>query len=192
MTTKIMQFFRLVNMLDIVELDDENVWKIIKETRKSFLFEHTHIDCEGINNNILLDINYIKQNIHNLEEELKLNITSTPAKHVSAETLETAAKMFIYLNNCPPKYLSLISNILKSEKPKDIILALSSIMVTTKNFQKIVTAKVFSKTMETLKLKHFEVVQINTKRKCYNKKGIFDNCTSQIDDSETLRILGFS
>ena len=38
-------FFRLVNMLDMAQVDQKNVWKIVKQIRKSFLSQNTEPEC---------------------------------------------------------------------------------------------------------------------------------------------------
>ena len=101
--------FRLVNMLDMTTVDKENVWKIVKQTRKSFLSKHSDPVCKLA----LLHHNYIKNNINALEENLKLNVTSTPNEATSDTTLKTAAQAYTYLNFCPPKQLSLLQNSIK-------------------------------------------------------------------------------
>ena len=84
-------------MLDTTKV--ENVWKIVKKTRLSFLSEHSDPDCN--NDKTLLSDTIIQENINNLAAELNLNTTSTPNEIVSNETLKSAVEMFTYLNYCP-------------------------------------------------------------------------------------------
>ena len=111
----------------MAQLDHENIWRITKLVRNSFLDEDHKRDC--IKN--IITSNYIKENIDNFAEELKLKPSPIPNDNVSSEALEIAADIFTYLNFCPPKLIFLIKHILEAEKPKDIILAFTSIMKTS-------------------------------------------------------------
>ena len=179
-------------MLDIVELDLDNVWKILKGTRKTFVSKLTDADCQHMNTyvSLLLSEKNIKQNIDDVEKKLGINVSFAMNKNVSGKVLKTAVKMFTYLSFCPPKYLILVSNILKMEPPKNIILALTSMKMTTHNLEKLATVQILAKVMESLGLKQFEEIQIISKRICHNKNGTFGNCASQrvVDNP---KVLGF-
>ena len=123
--------------------------------------------------------------------ELKLNTTSVPHENVSYKTLQTAAEMFTYLNYCPsliPKHFLFYAELLKTGTPREITLALTSIIKTVKdaNINKQ-TIKNFRKWMESLRLLDFENIQILTKGKCYTNEN-FENCKQKINETnkETL------
>ena len=94
------------------------------------------------------------------------------------------------MNYCPPKLIQLIIPIFKTGTPKDIILALTSII---RNPLKIVnhsSRKILIKVMETFKLDQYEKIQIFTKGKCYTN-GIFGKCTRKKEFSkEDLKLFG--
>ena len=177
--------FRLVNLLDVAQLDHENIWRITKLVRNSFLDEDHKRDC--IKN--IITSNYIKENIDNFAEELKLKPSPIPNDNVSSEALEIAADIFTYLNFCPPKLIFLIKHILEAEKPKDIILAFTSIMKTSDKKVKESSMKIFLKIMESFKLKQHEKVQRITKGKCFIN-GTFGNCTNTDFSEDDLKSLG--
>ena len=79
----------------MTNLDQENVWKIVKEKRKSLLSQISDPECQE--SDTLLSDSYIKGNVDTIEEKLKLNTTITPNKNVSYGTLQFAADIFIYL-----------------------------------------------------------------------------------------------
>ena len=83
----------------MAQLDQENIWKIVKKIRKSFLSKHSNPICEDY---IGLTANYIIENIDHLSEELKLSPSSIPRENVSHQTFETAGEIYAYLNYCPP------------------------------------------------------------------------------------------
>ena len=83
----------------MTKIDQENVWKIIKKLRMSFLSEYPDIDCYS-SYSLLAEKN-IQDNINSIASELQLNITSTVNQNVSYKTLQTAGDMFTYLNYCP-------------------------------------------------------------------------------------------
>ena len=106
-------------MLDITELDLENVWKIVKKTRLSFLSEHSNPDC-NYQKTLLSDV-IIQENINNLDAELNLKTTSTPNKNVSDRTLKASVEIFTYLNYCPQslnKIFSFIKYLFEIGTPK--------------------------------------------------------------------------
>ena len=117
-------------MLDITKVEEENVWKIVKKTRRSFLVENPDPYCQD--DDTLVFEKIIQENINSLEKELKLNTSLTPNKNVSFKTLETAGEMFTYLNFCPPKYLRMITYLFRTGTPKEIIFGLTSIVKTSK------------------------------------------------------------
>ena len=82
------------------QFDQENVWKIVKETRKSFLSQHKNPEC--LDDGTLLSDNSIKDNIDTVEKKLKLSPIYSPNKKVSGNTLEDAVNVYTYLNYCPP------------------------------------------------------------------------------------------
>ena len=81
--------------MDVTQESEQNIWKIVKETRKSFLNEHFDIVCHY--ENPLIPDNFITDNTVSIEEKLKLNLSSTINRNVSYKTLQTAANMFTYL-----------------------------------------------------------------------------------------------
>ena len=176
-------------------LDLENVWKIVKETRKSFLFEakESLSACQFNSNPLLLSPKVIQENHNKVEKELGMNAETTSYENVSERTLETAAEMFTYLNQCPQehKLLSFYKDLFKSASPKDIILALTSIMKTTNNLEKEKSVNIFRKVMESINLLNYEDLQIIIKGNCYNANGTFNNCSNK-KNLINKKILNFS
>ena len=178
--------FRIVNMLDKTKLDEETIWKIVQDIRKSFLSEYTEPQCQyndGKEDKILLSNNNIKNNIKNLEKKLEQSQAYTENRNVSDETLQKAAKMFTFLNHCPPKLLSFLENLFTTGRAKDMILGISNAKNTFESYVKQSSSKILIKLMETLKLKQFEKIQIITKGKCYNKNISFDNCEKTLNST---------
>ena len=136
------------------------------------------------------------KNINSLAEKLNVNATSTPKDNISRETLETAGAIFTYLNYCPPKkLLPLILNLLRTETPKNIIMALTSIKETKdeskKNIVKKIAINILRKVMESLHLTTYEKIQIFTKRKCY-VQDTFSDCKKENNyTNEDIRLLGW-
>ena len=187
---------RLANMLDMTQLDLENVWKLVKTIRKAFLSHKLRskkkdVDCDRDDayNNLLVEY-FIKMNIDSLAEKLQLNPTSVPNENVSYKTLETAGEIFTYLNYCPDKLESIITNVLENETPKDIILAFTSILKSSTNSIKQSMRNILSKVMESFKLDTYEKIQVLTKGKCYTND-TFSRCTSKMNfSSEEISQLG--
>ena len=92
---------RFVNLLHTTEIDDENLWTIVKEIRKSFLIVRKgNIDCSS--NQLVWDMK-IEENVKSLEKRLGLNISDNHIEYISDKTLQTSLEMFTYLNYCPPQ-----------------------------------------------------------------------------------------
>ena len=168
----------------MAKLDHENIWRIAKFVRKSVLYEMPSPKCESV----LLSDDDVKSNIDYFAKELKLDPSSIPNNRVSYQTLEVAGEVFTYLNYCPPNLIPLITHILKTETPKDIILAFTSIMKTSDRRVRESSKEIFLKIMESFKLKQYEKIQRITKGKCYTN-GKFRNCTSNLNE-EDLKLYG--
>jgi len=182
------EFVRFVNMLKMTKLDKDNIWKIVKKTRLSFLLTNPDQDCSG---ELLSDGN-IQYNINNLAEKLKLDKRQNT--NVSNKIIfKTAAEMFLYLNFCPslmPKFILLQSYLFGSGTPTEIILALASLMKTSQNVdEKRYIIEVFGKLMESLNLESYKIVQSITKWKCYSNS-TFGNCTN-IDSNKSSNTTNF-
>ena len=182
-------------MLDTTELDLEQVWKLLKETRKSFLSmskQKTWEDQFCVSGDQPLNVEYITNNVKSFAEKLKLNTSSTPIKNVSYKTLETAGEMFTYLNYCPPELELFTSYIFGNETPKNMILALIHFMKTSQNSEKESARRILLRVMEALDLHTYENIQMVTKGKCYIND-TFVKCTKNKNVSEEdIRILGLS
>ena len=178
-------------MLDTTKLKFEEVWKIVKSIRKSFLTEHTNPKCDDGSHEKLLDIDFIQKNTKRLAEELKLNASYLINENLSdRKTLQTASEMFIYLNYCPDKLFYLIKHVLETGTTKDIILAFTNIMKFPTKLVKETTMKIFLKVMKSLNLNHYEKIQIISKGKCF-LNGTFDECKNQWDfDEKVLHDIG--
>ena len=98
--------------------------------------------------------------------KLKLNPTYVRNKSVSDKISKTAAEMFTYLNFCPNKLQYFPKHLFHSGTPKEIILAMTSIMKTSQNAAKEAATEIITLTMESLGLNHFEEIQMITKGKC--------------------------
>ena len=150
-------------MLDMTLFDQKNIWKFVRQTRKEFLYQQPELEC--LNQNILLSDSKIDENVNTLAEKLKVNTTSTPKESVSDEILDTAVKIFTYLNHCPPKIMLFMANLVKSTSTKGIILALTNVMKTSKYNEKELTTKVFFRLLKRLSLEHYKKIQTISKRK---------------------------
>ena len=179
--------FRLVNLLQTKEIDKGNVWKIVKETRKSFLYYYSNSLC----NNVLLLDYIITENIKRIYEKLHLKPTTSPSKNITKDTLKTAAEMFTYLNYCPPKQLiSFYANLFHNASPKEIIQALTSIRMASQNAAKEISFKIFRRVKENLKFIG-EKIHMVTTGKCFNN-GTYGKCNRKKDIiKKDMKILGF-
>ena len=152
----------------------------MKETRKIFLSKHDSPECQGFHE--LIWNTYIKESIETLKKNLELNTNSIPNKQLTLEHFQTLSKMFTYLSFCPEKQENLYTFIEKinSESPKNILLALASIMKAAKNACKKSSNKIFIKTMEVFGLSNYKKINVlTTEERCKDLK-------SCIETSKTL------
>ena len=83
--------------------------------------------------------------------------------------LETAAKMFTFLNQCPVyDYNSLFEHILKTSSPKQILIALINILKTSKNAYHKSALKIFYESLKVMNLCEFKVTEIHNFYSCAN------------------------
>ena len=186
-------------MLNLAQLDQVKIWKIVKETRKSFLSANIDPDCQfevynfdtynnmiDMGNYSVLNIYDIEAELNELEKKLKLNQTKTSTQNVSDETLQIGAEIFIYLSFCPnifKKYISFVEHVLRSDTPRDVILSLENIMKSSQIALKQSSVLIFMKVMEKFRLKMYEEIQIITNRRCYNEKGNVDDCKKRTNQT---------
>ena len=116
--------------------DIDNIWKIIKQVRKSFLSRNYDPKCQEHDNQIAEDD--IKANVDNVEENLITKSTDYDShENITDEILQIGAEMFTYLNFCPPKKLIKLCKELLLQRPmKDIILAMTNIIKLRRNATK--------------------------------------------------------
>ena len=169
-------------MLDKVQLDQEKIWKIVRQIRKSFLSQLKNPKCQ--NGETLLPDTYIKDNIDVVEETFKQHIEIKPKKSLSHETLQFAANLFTYLSYCPTKDFYVLS-VIKSESAKNILLALISMMKTSKNAGIKTSTEIFTKAMEMFQLISYKDMD------AINKEKGFDDWRNDLKHhNERLKVLG--
>ena len=117
-------------------------------------------------------------------EKLKLNTTYSTNIKVSDKILQTAAHMFTYLNFCPTaeaRTLTIfLQNLFTSRSAKNILLALTSMMKSSENAEKISSTKIFTKAMEIFKLSVYRDIDVITKEKNINEIKNFDESIKTI------------
>ena len=160
--------------------------------QNKFLKDYGFDEMPMMSDGILIPSQEIQKNNEYLAKELDLPLSYTPHEKVKDEILQTAAKMFTFLNYCPDKFESLISHIIKTGRPQEMILALTSTNKSSRKVVKKSSIKIFQKLMENLNLRTYEKIQIITKQKCFIND-IFDTCTKKmVYSDEELEFLGLS
>ena len=84
-------------MLHMIETDQESVWKVVKETRKSLL-KKDKLNC--MRDNTVLSYDNFRENLNIVAQNLNVNktIEDQPLSNITQESLEPAFQMFTYLN----------------------------------------------------------------------------------------------
>ena len=110
------------------------VWSIVEEIRKEFLSKNFDYDSCRFN---MISFEDIQNNMKLLLKKLSLdNIPMAPFTNVTEETFQTATKLFIYLNYCPPGIITFYKNLFETQSPKETLLALTSILKSSSTIAK--------------------------------------------------------
>ena len=149
--------YRLVNLL--TQYDYATVWKTARETRKINMLKNPKTECQS-DEEVLVSDNYIEENIKTLEEKKCSQMRQNRKRKINQDILETSAKIFTYLNFCPPfLLLSLYQDLFKNAKAKNIYLALISIIKQTQNGERESAILVFKKVTETLGMMNYHFIE---------------------------------
>ena len=130
----------------------------MKERRKIFLSNNPEPDCQGYNDQqLMLSKRTIEENINAVQKKLPVNNSTLALNNVTTETLQTAAEIFIYLTYCPKiTLIQFYKQLLEHDSPKEIILALTSIIKKSTDAPiKDTSIKIFSKAMRIFKLNSY-------------------------------------
>ena len=126
----------------------------------------------------MLKSNIIENITDAIEQSQSISFT-TEYENVTQETLETAGKMFTYLGFCPPDTHKFYKDLFTEETPKNIILAMISMLKTTRNANRISSEQIFLNVAEKLKINnHYRNI----------KDLIYANCTTSCN--EITNVLG--
>ena len=179
--------------------DIDNIWKIIKQVRKSFLSDGDDTECKNYDNQIAEDD--IKANVDNVEENLDTKSTDYDShdydyddyehdshENITDDILQIGVEMFTYLNFCPPKKLiKFYKELLLQGSTKEIILAMTNIMKTRRNSEKSTSTKIWSRITKKLKYLKYKKIDLFTLRKINHFTN--PNCSNQ-SCSEEIESLG--
>ena len=134
------------------------MWKIVEERRKLLLSKDSEPECQDTNT--LLTENLIQENSNYIESKIILN-QNTTVQNVTIPTgiFKSAAEIFTYLNYCPPKLYFFMKGLLKTDSPTSIILALTSIIKSSRNAAKESSIEIFLKAMNDFKLNTYEDIE---------------------------------
>ena len=171
----------------MTKFEQQNVWKIVNETRRMFVSTKTKIECQE-SDTFLSDI-FMKDIIDILEERLIGNktILDEPQNNISLNTLEFSAKIYIYLNFCPPKLNYFLKDATLHSSPKYILVALTRIMKMSQNAAKKSSRKILTKAMKIFKLENYKSIDTITRQQGF--KGCAMNSNSSCKDLGLNHIL---
>ena len=155
--------------MDEAQTDHEKVWNVVKELRKKFLkfSDDSTFDNEmtcSYRSNLLSDMT-ITANNRIIEEKLGLKsktFPAAPSENVNSTTLQLAAEMFIYMNNCPLseyyQYIKIYGNLLQNESPLNIVLGMTDIIKQSQNAAKEASINIFNNAMKRFGLQKFVIL----------------------------------
>ena len=161
---------------------------IVRQVRNDFLIKNGDLECHIDWDNKISE-EYIKTNIDRVEIYLtKDSNDSDSYENITEKNLQTGAEMFTYLNFCPPKSLiKFYEELLLQKSPKDIILAMTNIMKTRKNAEKLTATKILSKIEYSLKnLKYKKIDSVTLREMKHSIE--FVNSTDKIGGEEWIEL----
>ena len=179
---------RFVNILQQYHYDIDNLWMKVKQVRNDFLVKNDDPKCLIDQVNKIAE-KYIKTNIDRVEIYLtKYSNDSDFYENITEKNLQTGAEMFTYLNFCPPKNLiKFYKELLLLKSPKQIILAMTNIMKTRKNAEKLTATKIWNKIENSLKyLKYRKIDSVTLRQMKHSYE--FVNCTDKSCGEESISL----
>ena len=118
-------------------------------------------------------------------EKLNKNVTTFDKISVTEDILETAGKIFTYLNYCPPKLLELYRKLFKEESLREIIVATSSMLKTSRNAENKSTMTIWNKIIEYFEMKSRFIDSIERYSANQNEsKNLFTKCLENNDNKD--------
>ena len=151
--------------------EHENLWKIVENTRKSYLSEVKEWNCHA--SNTLISDEDMKFNVDKIALNTSMNPNNTQLTNVTYETLEVSAKMFIYLTYCPSKFTQVYKNLFTQGSPQKIIKTMIDILRGTIK-AKTENMKIWNAIIEKLYIHHFHDIDNCSKMR--------NNCTMNVDE----------
>ena len=99
-----MAISRFTNLISeaLRNFEVEKVWKNIKELRTNYL--KSNMTKENDTCQVFIQDEHINVIIKEMAELMKLSNASDDIQELEKESIDVAAKMFIYLNSCPDSY----------------------------------------------------------------------------------------
>ena len=149
--------YRLVQLL--TQYDSVTIWKTVRETREMNMLKNPKTECQS-DKNVLVSNHYIEENIKTLEEKSRSHTKQNQKRIIDQDILETSAKIFTYLNFCPPfGILSLHEDLFMKAETRNILLALISILKKSKKAKRESAVVVFKKVMEMLGFNNYSAFE---------------------------------
>ena len=143
--------------------DDDKVWKIVKALRQFYHMNTTLQSCRTEDDRAILSFYEIGKNIQEIEKELKLDENIDSIRNISRSDIQTAGNMFTYLNYCPPLIVRLYKILLKSATTREMIVAMSNIIKTSRKTEKKIAIKIWHKLMENFGSTYRKIEKITDK-----------------------------
>ena len=161
---------------------------MVRQVRNDFLIKNNNPESSIDLDNKIAE-KYIKTNIDRVEIYLTKDSNDYDSyENVTERNLQIGAEMFTFLNFCPPKNLiKFYKELLLQKSPKDIILAMTNIMKTRKNAEKVTATKILIKIENNLKyLKYRKIDSVTLRQMKHSLE--FVNSTDKISGEEWIKL----
>ena len=150
---------RFANIFHTTNITVDKMWSVaIKiKSQKSLDFA----GCSG--SGLYDDLSYL---VDKVEQQLEVNSSAVIHKNISAEHLNAAGDIFVYLNACPTPnfywfrpYKMFYKNLFESKSPKEIILTINRFMKTLAAIDEDITIeeKLFKRATKLFNLQYKEI-----------------------------------
>ena len=117
----------------------------------------------------------INHNLLEIIKELNINessINETPIEYIPRSYIQTAGNMFTYLNYCPPHVIGLYRILFKDATSREMIVAASNLIKTSRNTEKKIAIAVWHKLMENFGSMYRKIEQITRQEKYENQDAL--------------------
>ena len=181
---------RFANIFHTTNITVDKMWSVAIKIKSQNSLDSAGCSGSGLYN----DLSYL---VNKLEQQLEVNSSAMIHKNISAEHLNAAGDIFVYLNACPTPnfywfrpYKMFYKNLFETKSPKEIILTINRFMKTLAAIDEDITIeeKLFKRATKLFNLKYKEIqsmLDVVDARNVSLKSDIQNQISSETESKKT-------